>query len=106
MARIKVSVVAFQEGDLWVAQCVEFDIAAHAAALPRLPEAFERALAENLCINAELGRSGLEGIPAAPKRFRDMFKSGMEVKTPRRSPGGDRQRVEIGKLRVVEAFAA
>jgi|ERR1700722_5974059 len=106
MPRIKVSVVAFQEGDLWVAQCVEYDIAAHAPALPKLPEAFEKAIAENLCINAELGRQGLDGIPAAPPRFRKLFKSGLELKTPRRAPASDVGKVEIGRLRVAEAHAA
>jgi hypothetical protein len=71
--RIEVSVVAFQEGELWVAQCVEYDIAAFAKSLPELSKAFERAMAANLCVNADLGRNALDGVPAAPERFRQLF---------------------------------
>src|SRR3989338_4387140 len=105
MNRVNVSVVAFQEGDLWVAQCVEYDIAAHASDLTRLPAAFERALLENLCINAELGREGLDGIPAAPEFYRELFDGGMDLKPrsvakPRALARTPKPRVQIGRLRV------
>jgi hypothetical protein len=98
-------VVAFQEGDLWVARGVEYDIAAHASALTRLPLAFERAPRANLCINAELGRDGLDGIPPAPSRFRALFESGMDLEPRRAVESAERSRVEIGGLRVAEARA-
>jgi hypothetical protein len=101
MTSIKVSVVAFQEGDLWVAQCVEYDIAAHATDLTRLPAAFERAIMANVCVNLELGRQGLEGIPEPPRRFQEMFDSGMELK-PRKPHARAQGAVQIGRLRVAE----
>jgi glucose-6-phosphate 1-dehydrogenase len=70
---IKLSVVAFQEGETWIAQCVEYDIAAHATQLTQIPAAFERVLIDNLCVNAELGRTGLDGIPPGPPIFAKMF---------------------------------
>jgi hypothetical protein len=69
-----INVLAYQEGEEWVAQCVEYDIYARAPSLPELPDHFGRALAVNVCINSEFGRSGLNGIPAAPQKIQDAFK--------------------------------
>jgi hypothetical protein len=71
--KFTVNVLAYQEGEAWIAQCVEYDIYARAENLPKLPEAFGRALAANVCINAELGREGLSGIAAAPQRIKEAF---------------------------------
>ncbi len=71
--KIEVHVVFFQEEGTWVAQCVEYDIAAFASTLAALPRAFERAVAANVCANADMHRDPLTGIPKAPSRYRDMF---------------------------------
>ena len=68
-----ISAVAFQEGDAWVVQGVEYDICAHAWDPAELPAAFARALMDNIVITESLGRSPLEGIKAAPEKFRTMF---------------------------------
>jgi hypothetical protein len=74
-SEINVSVVAFEREGQWIAQCVEYDIAAFSDSLAALPDAFSNALFANICINQHLGRDGLDGVPAAPARFRDMFES-------------------------------
>ncbi len=102
--RIEVSVVAFQQGELWVAQCVEYDIAAFSKTFTDLPRAFERAVAANICVNADLGREGLEGIPAAAKRYRDMFEaSNYDLRARSKPPQAKKQPVRIRDLRVAEA---
>lgn len=75
-----VRVVAFQDGDLWVAQCVEYDIAAFAKHLLKLPAALDRAILSNVCVNADAGHKGLEGIPRAPKIFEQLFKAAEAAK--------------------------
>jgi hypothetical protein len=65
--------IAFKEGDTWVVQGIEYDIVAHATDWPKLPEAFARAVLENMIITKRLGRKALEGIKPAPARFRSMF---------------------------------
>jgi hypothetical protein len=107
MSRVEVSVVAFQEGDLWVAQCVEFDIAAHAADLTNLHAALERAVIQNICINAELGRQGLDGIDPAPERFKALFeRSKIDIRRRARpSRARDANVVRIRELRLSEASA-
>jgi hypothetical protein len=68
-----ISVIAFHDEGVWIAQCVEYDIAVSAETLPKLRQAFEKAVLANICMNKKLGRSGLDGIPPAPSRFRDLF---------------------------------
>jgi hypothetical protein len=107
MSRVEVSVVAFQEGDLWVAQCVEFDIAAHASDLTKLHAALERAVIQNICINTELGRQGLDGIDPAPERFKALFERS-EIGVRRRArPSRARKAniVRIRELRLTEVSA-
>lgn len=107
--RIEVSVVAYQHGELWVAQCVEYDIAAFAKHIRDLPRAFERAVAANVCANVDLGRQALEGIPRAPAEFREMFERS-EIGLKHR-PAGDARRpasrlpVRIRDVRLAEAAA-
>jgi hypothetical protein len=70
---ITISAIAFHNEGVWIAQCVEYDIAVSATTLPKLRKAFERAVIANICVNESLGRSGLDGIPPAPSKFRDLF---------------------------------
>jgi hypothetical protein len=72
---IDISVVAFKGERNWVAQCVEYDIAAFAESPSELHDALSSALVANLCINEHLGRRGLDGIPPAPAKFREMFET-------------------------------
>lgn len=73
MHELVISAVAFKEGDSWVVQGIEYDIAAHANDPSDLPKALCRALAENFCITQALGRQPMEGVKPAPARFRELF---------------------------------
>ena len=96
---LRVNVVAFREGDLWVAQCIEYDISARSDTLPKAVTAFRRAFAANLAANQELGRKALDGVPSAPQRFRQMFESAKSVQET--LPAG--RPVAVADLRVAEA---
>jgi hypothetical protein len=72
---IAVNVVAYEHDGRWIAQCVEYDIAAFADSLVALPDAVFDAVSANFCINQHLGRNGLDGIPAAPVKFRELFET-------------------------------
>lgn len=85
MNHIPVRVVAFQEGDFWIAQCIEYDITAHAHDLTKLSAAFGRAVMQNMCVNVDLGRHGLEGIPRAPAKFEAMFEKSELTMAPVKS---------------------
>lgn len=61
-----IRVVVFPSGDQWVAQCLEHDICSQAPDLEQLHERLE------VTLEAER-RDGLDRIPAAPKRFFDLW---------------------------------
>jgi hypothetical protein len=79
----KVNVVAYEVDGVWFAQCVEFDISAWAHRVDELPDAFLKELSATCAVNRHLGRQGLEGIPAAPDRFRQMWAEAAYDLTPR-----------------------
>ncbi len=73
MSTNQISIVVFQDGDIWVAQCLEYDIGAQAESLEklyeRLSDVIEAERAESL------NRHGQEfvGVPEAPERFRKLY---------------------------------
>ena len=69
----RISVVAFQEGDSWSAQCLEYDIATQASTLPDLYYEVERMLMGHVAVAAKLGREPFAGIGPAPKRYWDLY---------------------------------
>jgi hypothetical protein len=73
MNEIHISAIAFQEGDAWVVQGIEYDIVAHTDHPSKVPAAFIRAVFENACIGKYLGLELLKGIKPAPEHFREMY---------------------------------
>lgn len=103
MDTIELNVVIFEDGDLWVAQGIEFDIAARADKPSNLPRAFERALVANLATAHTLGHVALTGIPAAPQRYRELFEQAhFDLKGRDRSIAPP-QGIRIGEVRFAEA---
>ncbi len=68
-----IRVIAFREGDLWVAQCLEFDIGAQAANLEELHDRLMVAI--KLERRESMERLGVPfaGIPEAPPHFHAMW---------------------------------
>jgi hypothetical protein len=86
-SHFQVNAVAFKEGDAWVVQGIEYDIVAHAYDLTAVPEAFMRAVTENMVITTHLGRSPFEGIKPAPDRFRSMYEeAALEMRSLKKHP--------------------
>lgn len=84
---IKINAIAFQEGDAWVIQGIEYDIVAHTHDVTKAPHTFLRAVVENILITEHLGRQPLEGIKPAPERFRAMYEAGTTEMRPVSSEG-------------------
>lgn len=84
MDRYTISVLLFQEGERWSAQCLQYDIAAQAATLPELHYEIQRTLVGHMVVSKELGLEPLENLGAAPQRFWDMYlKSHLRMETDR-----------------------
>ena len=106
METIKINVVVYEDGDLWIAQGIEYDIAAYADSLSQAVSKFERALIANLAMNVELGRPGLEKIGPAPQRFRELFEQApfaISATSAKASP--TTFGVELGDLRLADVTA-
>src|SRR6266542_2500761 len=62
-------VIYLPEGNAWVAQCLEHDIAAQGKTLPEAEDAFRRTLLAQVVLDIRKGREPLEDIKAAPKMY-------------------------------------
>ena len=86
MGQHTVSVLAFQEGEQWSAQCLQYDIAVQANSLPELTKAFERALVGHIVVSLELGLEPFAGLSAAPKKFWDLYQQAEVGVKPKKRP--------------------
>jgi len=68
-----VRVIAFQECDQWVAQCLEHDVCAQAADLDTLRDRVEATLLAEDAALREAGKGGLGTLPPAPEHFFGMW---------------------------------
>ena len=66
------TILVFQEGEWWSAQCLQYDIAAQAKTLPDLFYEMERTLMGYFAIAAEKGGVPFAGIGAAPQKYWDV----------------------------------
>jgi hypothetical protein len=87
------SVVLLLDGDRWVAQCLDFDIAAQGQSIKEAQESFERVFFGQIALDLEHGRSPLAGIERAPDEYWDLFKAArfthsFPLKSPLSNPAG------------------
>jgi len=101
-----ISVVVFQDGPWWVAQCLEYNIGTQAKSLPDLYYEVERTLVGRLTVAAELRVDPFESLPPAPKRYWTMFEHAKlhlsRDRLPFRMPASLASRVPVPELRIAE----
>src|SRR5574343_1253049 len=68
-----IRVVVFREEELWVAHCVEYDIATQARSMPELRSRLEATLSAELAHSVKQGAEAFAGIPAAPAYIEEMW---------------------------------
>ncbi len=96
----QIRAIIFREGDLWVAQCVEYDIGAQGRTLPEVTKRLE--LTVELELEESIRRHGapFRGVPAAPSSVGDMWESQAGAFTPAASAPADtrpeRDRAKVG----------
>lgn len=69
----KIRVVIFKEDDLWVAQCLEYDIGAQASDVETLGRHLTATLQAELAESARRTGKPFGGIEQAPKQYFDMW---------------------------------
>jgi len=103
------SVIVFQRENWWVAQCLEYDIAAQTQELPNLPYEFSRLLIGRMVVSKEIGLDPFEAVPAAPQLYWEMFEHAkmrmVMDKVPFRGPTGMHYPPPIQDLRLAHAPA-
>lgn len=70
---ILISVLLFQDGDAWVAQGLEYDIAAFGRSIQEAATAFRQTFAAKVMLDLRRSRSPLQGLSPAPDRYWRMF---------------------------------
>lgn len=71
---IRIHVLVRRESDWWVAQCLEYDIAAQARTLPDLRYEFFRTFFAHLFIHEECGLDPFERLSPAPQPYWDEWR--------------------------------
>ena len=101
--RQHIRVIAFREGGLWVAQCLEYDIGAQAPDLDTLQSRFRMAVMAELQTSAERGVELFAGIDPAPEHFHRLWERRSGGFTPAHPPA---IKDDTGDLEVEMALAA
>ena len=68
-----VQVLFMRQGKYWVAQGLEYDLAAQGRTKKETKRAFERTFTGRLILDRRRGRQPLEGLHPAPQKFWDIF---------------------------------
>ena len=70
---ITMRVLFLSEGKTWVAQCIEYDIAAQGHTFEEVQKNFERTFVGHILLDLSRGKEPLEDIPPAPDFYRERF---------------------------------
>ena len=65
---------------MWVAQCLEHDIASQGKTLPEAVEIFGRTVVGQILLDLRRGKQPLQGIAPAPRMYWRKFKEGIGLK--------------------------
>lgn len=73
VAQMNLRVVLIREGEAWVAQCLEFDLAAQGSTLAEAQAAFTRLFLGQAMVDASLGKAPFENTPPAPAWYVEQY---------------------------------
>lgn len=77
--KLVVRVLVLREGDAYVAQCLEYDIAAQGKTIAEVKRAFERTFLGQMILDARKGKRPLEDIGPAPRYYWEKFEEAFRV---------------------------
>lgn len=66
-------VLFVKTGELWAAQCIDYDIAAQGASVGEAKRAFEKVIIGQILFDAKRGQRPLAGFKPAPDSYREKF---------------------------------
>lgn len=74
--------VVFRDGDLWVAQCLEYDLATQGRTMEQLRERLEMLLLAQMAVGRKVGRKPFAGMPKAPQEFWERWENAIPLAPP------------------------
>lgn len=74
-----ISILFLHEGDSYVAQCLEYDIAAQGKTMPEVKRAIELTLIGQITLDIHSGKRPFEGIPKAPAMYWEIFDKALKI---------------------------
>lgn len=77
---LAVKVLFMREGEAWIAQCLEHDIAAQGKTLHEAEEIFGRTFVGQLMLDFRRGKEPLQGVRPAPRTYWQKFDEGIGLK--------------------------
>jgi hypothetical protein len=77
---LSVRVLFSREGEAWVAQCLEHDIASQGRTVQEAEETFGRTFLGQIMLDLHRGKEPLQGIGPAPRMYWRKFKEGIGLK--------------------------
>ena len=78
--KTQLNLLVYEDCDSWVAQCLEYDIAAQATTLPDLEYEIQRVLIGRIYTAKQLGIEPFEGLPPAPDAYRRIFEDHSKIR--------------------------
>lgn len=76
----EIRVLLTVEHSTWVAQCLEYDIAAHGTTIAKAREALGRAFTAQVALAVHHGEEPLATLKPAPKPYWDLFEQGERIR--------------------------
>lgn len=77
--RLMVSVLLLKEGETWVAQCLEHDVAAQGDSIDEALDNFGAVFAGHVTLDVKEGREPLADVPQAPSLYWEHYKKGQRL---------------------------
>jgi len=74
--------VVYREGEWWIIQLLEYDLATQVRRLEDVPSEFRRLLLAQMAANAMLGVEPFHGFSKAPRRFWTLYEQARALVTP------------------------
>jgi hypothetical protein len=98
MAGPDIRAVVYREGEWWIVQLLEYDLATQVRRLEDVPSEVRRLILAQTLVNAESGVEPFHGFSKAPRRFWTLYEQARALAMPARladpGPGLESPRIE------------
>ena len=77
--KFHIRAVIFKEGDWWVGQCLEHDIAAQAKTPKDLAYEIQRSIIGHIMVSKQEGLTPFKNLPKAPEKYWQLFTNSLHL---------------------------